>query len=271
MALVDADDLSGGLDAVHDRHPDVHQDDVGVRALGGLHRRLAVAGLPDHGHVGAVSTMPARPARSSTWSSATTTLITPVPRPSAACGRRVRDGKATDDLVSAAGQRSGPQRSAQDPGPFVHPGDAVARSTRRSVDGGPSSRTVIVSWRRRRSRWTVGAHRAGVLDDVRQRLLHDPVRVELDQRRQRRDRAAAGQNHVDARLAGPVDQGVQVAQIRGAGDERRFGRGRCRRAGPRAASASRPASAVRSSRSSRVRNAPRPDRRPPALRTRPAR
>ena len=45
-------DPPGGLDAVHDRHPDVHQDDVGTGPPGRLHRLRAVARLADHGEAG---------------------------------------------------------------------------------------------------------------------------------------------------------------------------------------------------------------------------
>ena len=40
-------DLAGGLDAVHARHPHVHEDDVGSELAGAIHRLLAARGLSD--------------------------------------------------------------------------------------------------------------------------------------------------------------------------------------------------------------------------------
>src|ERR1039457_7268178 len=41
-------DAPGGLQAVHSRHPDVHQHDVGARTAGQVHRLGAVDRLADH-------------------------------------------------------------------------------------------------------------------------------------------------------------------------------------------------------------------------------
>jgi len=46
------DDLPGGLQAVHDRHPHVHQHDIGMQRPGHRHGLRAVAGLADHLDVG---------------------------------------------------------------------------------------------------------------------------------------------------------------------------------------------------------------------------
>ena len=43
-----AEDLAGCLQSVHDRHPDVHQDDIGLQLAGLADRVGAVGGLADH-------------------------------------------------------------------------------------------------------------------------------------------------------------------------------------------------------------------------------
>jgi hypothetical protein len=47
-----AGDASGEFDAVHLRHPDVHQDDVGPLPNRELHGAASIGGFPDHVDVG---------------------------------------------------------------------------------------------------------------------------------------------------------------------------------------------------------------------------
>ena len=51
MGLPRRDQAAGGLDAVEDRHADVHHDDVGPGALDGLDGGRTVGGLGHDGHV----------------------------------------------------------------------------------------------------------------------------------------------------------------------------------------------------------------------------
>ena len=51
MSGTRCDDLLGRLDAVHLRHPQVHDHDVGAAALGERDRRLAVGRLADDADV----------------------------------------------------------------------------------------------------------------------------------------------------------------------------------------------------------------------------
>src|SRR4051812_2884901 len=47
-----ADQMTGGVDAVESRHPNVHDDDVGPQLAGCFHRLDAVGGLTDNVEVG---------------------------------------------------------------------------------------------------------------------------------------------------------------------------------------------------------------------------
>ena len=59
-----------------------------------------------------------------------------------------------------------------------------------------------------------GVRAAGVLDDVRQRLLHDPVGGQVDALRQRPRLALDGQLDADAGGAGALEQLVELAEPR---------------------------------------------------------
>ena len=80
--LVRGDRASGG-ETVEDGHADVHEHHVGHEPLRQLHRRFAVVGLPDDLDVVLGVEKPRKPARTSAWSSASSTEIT-AHRPSGA-------------------------------------------------------------------------------------------------------------------------------------------------------------------------------------------
>ena len=90
-AAAGGDDPAGGLDAVHARHPDVHQDDVGRELGGSRTASRAVGGLADDSMSGCASRIMRKPVRSSGWSSASRTRDHAAPRPSA---RRACDAPA---------------------------------------------------------------------------------------------------------------------------------------------------------------------------------
>ena len=66
----------GGLDPVHDRHADIHDDDVRPEPLGQPHGLRAIGGLPDARSMsGSASRQVRSAARMSGWSSAISTPI----------------------------------------------------------------------------------------------------------------------------------------------------------------------------------------------------
>ena len=147
-------DGPGGLDAVEDRHPDVHQDHVGVVLPDqgdGLRRRPPAS--PSTFMSGAAATMTAKPPRTSAWSSAITTLIV-----IAACRWPEVVGGHGQSVCEAgldaepARVRPGVQLAAEQGGPFPHPDQAVtaAGAAIRRVRGhwpsrGPSSVTSMLT------------------------------------------------------------------------------------------------------------------------------
>ena len=236
---------AGGLDAVHDRHADVHQHHVGPRARGRAARpRRRRRPSPTTVKSGWVASSAANPARTTSWSSATTT------RSHALRPRRGRTG-----LDQEAPPAPAPVLSRRRPS---RPAPACRRSPcppRRSRPGpGPLSRT--------RSAQRVGAvaqlhvdRRAGrVPAGVGQRLLHDAVRRQLDARVERRDRAA----HDEPRAGAPAARALveQLVELVEAGLRRRSGPRRRPRAARRAAAASRSARRGRCRRSPASRSPP---------------
>ena len=192
------------LDAVHAGHADVHQHDVGVVRRGGGHRLLAGprlgddldrAGRLEHGlearahHRLVVGDDDAQPAH--------------------AARRRRGARRGPRSRARRAGRRSACRRTA----PRAR-ACRPARGRRRSAAAAPSprvgdrqlERVGPVAERHRRVR------AAGVLDDVGQRLLHDPVGGQVDALRQRPRLALDGQVDADAGGARALEQLVELAE-----------------------------------------------------------
>ena len=187
--------MAGGLDAVHPRHPDVHQHDVGEVRPGGSERARTVRGL---GHdldagLGAQDQGESRPHQG---------LV--VGDHDADHGSdRQREDRV--DAEAALGPGADAQVAVVHRHPLAHPGQAVA--ARLGAGGAPS---VIRHLDGDRGVGVGDAHRCvrggRVLEAVGERLLHDPVCREVDARRD----GSPGPRHRQRRrqpgLADPVDQ-----------------------------------------------------------------
>ena len=104
----------GCLDAVHDGHLHVHQDQIGSSAAGEVQGFAPVAGLADHSDVGWESRMSRNPERTRAWSS---TIRTEIPSGSKSSG----DRQVRMDEEPSTGLRLGGQCPAVDRDSLPHP------------------------------------------------------------------------------------------------------------------------------------------------------
>ena len=141
------------------------------------HRLGAVGRLADHLDVG-LARRAARgsPPRTSAWSSASTTGSR-VDRPAAGIRPR-RGSRRPAAAASRARPPSAAARSRMPMMPVARPGTADRAAPSPSSSTGHRERVVAVV-----ERAPSRGSRAGVPDDVGERLLHDPVGGELDRRR----------------------------------------------------------------------------------------
>ncbi len=93
--VVGGDDPARCLEPVHDGHPDVHQHDVGPRPAGCLDGLRAVVGLSHDARSRSVSRIIRKPARTSAWSSAISTLML-MPSTASATGSRACTANPSD-------------------------------------------------------------------------------------------------------------------------------------------------------------------------------
>ena len=140
------------------------------------------------------------------------------------------DGQAGRDLVTAARARAGLHGAAYGGGALAHPGLAVPGRPARGAGSGAGLAVAVpgvglgavpgvghvdidligmVAERDGRIR------RAGVADDVGQRLLDDAVGGQVDGGRQRERIPGHGERDRQAGAAGSFDQGVELGQARG--------------------------------------------------------
>ena len=199
---------AGGGDAVHPRHPQVHQHDVGGVRVGGGWYLVAVGGLADHGD--------AVRRRRASW----TARRGP--------GRRRRPGargrRITPAMVARRGSRNSPpvHLVVELPAGQLHPlgqpdqaGAAAGHDRRPAPAAGSGLRTSIS---RPRAGSAAQQHldrlAGGVLAGVGQPLLHDPVRRPAGGRRaarrrrrpRRRSRTAWPASRASATSRGQVGQ-----------------------------------------------------------------
>ena len=178
--------------------------------------------------------------RTSAWSSAIRTRI--VVRLRAAAGARAPRSRRS--------ARPGVERAAVERDALAHPDEAVAAAVGRAARAGPSSRPRARAPSAAVADGDLGAPAPpGVLERVRERLLHDPVRGQVDARRQRhaaRPRCAA---RPAARPRDLLDERVEPASP-GCGAS--ASSSSPRRAAPRAGAAARRAPRGRSPRSPRA-------------------
>ena len=174
-----ADDPAGRLDAVEDRHPDVHDDDIGAEAPCRLDALLAVGRLPDHLDVGLVVEDHPEPG-------ANELLIVDEDDPdrrrhrsdtdSAASGRRAWTRKP---LAIRPASKS-PSKSATRSRMPIRPRPPPPASPRSRWPDAPLVRDLDLERPRRIRQMDAGAGTGRVLERVRERLLDDPVRGEFD-------------------------------------------------------------------------------------------
>ena len=138
-------DAAGRREAVDAGHADVHQHDVGARARAA--RRTASspsAASPTTVMSSWASSRARKPARTSAWSSASTTRDHELTR---------SDRQVGEHAEAAAGRRAGLDVAAERGGPLAHAGDAVAR--RGAAPPTPSSMHLDGRRRRRSATRTV--------------------------------------------------------------------------------------------------------------------
>ena len=167
------------LDARLAGHDDVHDDHVRLARERLEHGAVGVLGLADDLDVVLGLEHTPQPERRIAWSSTRTTRMLmrslacqAAPRPTSVVARCLR----LDSTV---------RRATDEREPFAHPGEAE-RLRRGSPSGSkprPSSSTTTTADPSLRIERDADTTRVGVLDDVRQRLLHDAVERGLDSRR----------------------------------------------------------------------------------------
>ena len=169
------------------------------------------AASPATARSGSASSSIRRPSRTRSWSSAIRTLITTGRAPA---GRRpAAAGRARRTRRPAAARRPA-HRRIPPPARASRPARARRLGPRRPDFAVPSSVTSIVTVSWRAADRHVGAGRAGVLEDVGQRLLDDPVDRHVHGRGQRGEVAVDDQVHRQARGPDAGGQRVQVADAR---------------------------------------------------------
>ena len=151
-----------------------------------------------------------KPVRTSAWSSVMRTRMLmrrppyPVGSTPARRSRRIR----SDRRRRRHGRRTARGARACRPVPARRPRVSAprrcARRRRRSRSSSASGAQCSV---------TVGACRPGVLERVGQRLLHDAVGGEVGADRQREALAVLAQRHVEAGVAGALDQRVELPPV----------------------------------------------------------
>ena len=253
----------GGLDPVQLRHADVHQHDVGLQlraprstassAVGGLADHVdVVLGVEDHAEAGAHER-----------------LVVGDQHAHRAHAHRLHLLVVRDERERRRGSGSRRRGAARPPARRRRCAPARAsrrgRGRRRRIEPlarpGPGRGRAISSSSARalqRTCTSVG-DRAGVLERVGQRLLHDPVGGQVEPRGQRPRLAVLDQLDRQPGLARPLDERRRRASCVGCGA--RAGRPRPRRgAARRAAAASRPAPRGPCARSARRRRPRAPGR-----------